>query len=262
MKRILGLLILILGFSATAHSQGFILRYQNSTTTLGQVAGGTTTIRCDGTSISCTFAGGIFTVTAIGAGSGTVTSSGSPVAGNIAKFTTATNIAPAASSDILAACTTCAPLASPALTGTPAIAAATGTSLIVTGILDGLTPVTATTGSSATLGAGAYQSGYTFNQEATVATGVNYTLPPTVKGMQYCVRNSIVSGTGAADTGVLTVYPAASSYVILNGTINTIGGGGTHGVASGGAAGDSACFVAVDATHWEVFVIKGVWTAN
>jgi hypothetical protein len=132
---------------------------------------------------------------------------------------------------------------------------------LATGIVDGTAPVTVTTGSSANLGA-TYKSGYTFNQEATAGTSVTYTLPATAVGLQYCVRNSIVSGTGAPDTGVLTVYPAASSYVILNGTINTIGGGGTHGVASGGAAGDSACFVAVDATHWEVFVIKGVWTAN
>ena len=42
-------------------------------------------------------------------------------------------------------------------------------------------------------------------------------------------------GTGAPDTGVLTVYPPSGSYVVLNGVINTIGGGGTHGVASGGA---------------------------
>jgi hypothetical protein len=62
--------------------------------------------------------------------------------------------------------------------------------------------------------------------------------------------------------GVLTVYPPSSSYVILNGVVNTVGGGGTHGVASGGAAGDSACFVAIDATHWEVFVGKGTWTEN
>jgi hypothetical protein len=154
-----------------------------------------------------------------------------------------------------------APLASPALTGTPSIASATATSLLATGIVDGTAPVTVTTGSSANLGA-TYKSGYTFNQEATAGTSVTYTLPATAVGLQYCVRNSIVSGTGAPDTGVLTIYPAASSYVILNGVINTIGGGGTHGVASGGAAGDSACFVAVDATHWEVFVIKCTWTAN
>jgi hypothetical protein len=76
----------------------------------------------------------------------------------------------------------------------------------------------------------------------------------------YCVKNS--GTTGVVNIGVLTVYPPASSYVILNGTVNTIGGGGTHGVASGGAAGDAACFVAIDSTHWEVHIGRGTWTAN
>jgi hypothetical protein len=147
-------------------------------------------------------------------------------------------------------------------TATQAFAAITSASLQATGIVDGTAPITITTGTTATLGAATYNSGYTFNQEATAGTGVTYTLPPTATGKQYCVKNSIVSGTGAADTGVLTVYPPASSYVILNGTRNTIGGGGTHGVASGGAAGDAACFVAVDATDWEIYVQRVTWTAN
>lgn len=145
---------------------------------------------------------------------------------------------------------------------TPNIGAATGTSLLASGTVDGKAPITITTGTTATLGAATYQSGYTFNQEATAGTAVTYTLPATAAGLQYCVRNSIVSGTGAANTGVLTVYPPASSYVILNGVRNTIGGGGTHGVASAGAAGDSACFVAIDATDWEVYAQRGTWTAN
>lgn len=164
--------------------------------------------------------------------------------------------------DITSATITGTQLASSLVLTTPNIGAATGTSLLVTGIVDGTAPVTVTTGTTATLGAATYKSGYTFNQEATAGTGVTYTLPATAVGLQYCVRNSIVSGTGAPDTGVLTVYPPASSFVILNGVINTIGGGGTHGVASGGAAGDAVCFVAIDATHWDVWPIKGTWTAN
>lgn len=145
---------------------------------------------------------------------------------------------------------------------TPALGAATATSLLASGIVDGKAPITITTGTTATLGAATYQSGYTFNQEATAATSVTYTLPATATGLQYCVANSIVSGTGAPTTGVLKVYPPASSYVILAGVINTIGGGGTHGVSSGGAAADAACFVAIDATHWNVYVQSGTWTAN
>lgn len=143
---------------------------------------------------------------------------------------------------------------------TGAFTTITGSSLAVTGIMDGQAPVTITTGTSATLGASTYQSGYTINQEGTAGTGVTYTLPATAKGEQYCVANS--GTTGVVNTGVLTVYPPASSYVILNGTVNTVGGGGTHGVASGGAAGDAACFVAIDSTHWQVWVGKGTWTEN
>lgn len=135
-------------------------------------------------------------------------------------------------------------------------------SVLASGIVDGTVPITITTGTTATLGAASYKSGYTFNQEATAGTGVTYTLPATAVGLQYCVANSIVSGTGAPDTGILTVYPPASSFVILRGVINTIGGGGTHGVVSGGAAGDAACFVAIDATHWTVYPQSGSWTAN
>jgi fibronectin-binding autotransporter adhesin len=132
-------------------------------------------------------------------------------------------------------------------------------SLVVSGVMDGEVPITITTGTTANLGT-TYSTGYTENQEGTAGTGVTYTLPATAKGMQYCVQNS--GTTGVVNTGVLTVYPASGSYVILNGVVNTVGGGGTHGVASGGAAGDAACFVAIDSTHWQVWVGLGTWTEN
>ena len=142
---------------------------------------------------------------------------------------------------------------------TPVLGAATATSLLATGIVDGQAPITITTGTTANLGA-TYNSGYTFNQEATAGTGVTYTLPATATGKQYCVANS--GTTGVVNTGVLTVYPPASSYIIYKGVVNTVGGGGTHGIASGGAAGDSACFIAIDATHWLVLSGSGTWTLN
>jgi hypothetical protein len=141
----------------------------------------------------------------------------------------------------------------------PTLGAATASSVLATGIVDGQAPITITTGTTGNLGS-TYNSGYTFNQEATAGTGVTYTLPATAAGKQYCVQNS--GTTSVVNIGVLTIYPPASSYVILNGVVNTVGGGGTHGVASGGAAGDSACFVAIDSTHWEVFVGKGTWVEN
>lgn len=142
---------------------------------------------------------------------------------------------------------------------TPALGAATATSLLATGIVDGQAPITITTGTTANLGS-TYNSGYTFNQEGTAGTGVTYTLPATAAGKQYCVQNS--GTTSVVNIGVLTVYPPSSSFVIYKGVVNTVGGGGTHGIASGGAAGDSACFVAIDSTHWEVFSGSGTWTLN
>ncbi len=142
---------------------------------------------------------------------------------------------------------------------TPVIGAATGTSLALTGQVDGTIPITITTGATANLGS-TYNTGLTLNQEGTAGTGVTYTLPATATGKFYCVANS--GTTGVVNTGALTVYPPASSFVINNGVVNTVGGGGTHGVASGGAAGDEACFAAIDATHWQVLPIKGTWTSN
>jgi len=129
-------------------------------------------------------------------------------------------------------------------------------SLLASGIVDGLAPITITTGSSATLGAGIYNSGYTFNQEATAGTGVTYTLPATVAGEQQCVKNSDVAGT--ARTGVLTVAVPTSSYLHLNGARGTI----SSNITSGGVAGDAACFVAISSTDWEVYVNTGTWTLH
>lgn len=129
------------------------------------------------------------------------------------------------------------------------------TSLLSSGLVDGQAPVDVTTGATANLG-GTYNSGYTINQEATAGTGVTYTLPATVKGKQYCVKNGDVTGT--ARTGVLTVAVAASSYLHLNGARGTI----SSNITSGGAAGDAACFVAIDATNWEVYVNVGTWTLH
>jgi len=138
---------------------------------------------------------------------------------------------------------------------TPILGAATATSLLASGIVDGKAPVDITTGASANLG-GTYNSGYTFNQQATAGSAVTYTLPATAAGKQYCVKNSDVTGT--ARTGVITVAVPTSSYLHLNGVRGTI----SSNITSGGAAGDAACFVAIDATNWEVFVNTGSWTIH
>ena len=130
----------------------------------------------------------------------------------------------------------------------------TATQLLSTGIVDGQAPVTITTGTTATLG-GTYNSGYTINHEATAATGVTYTLPTAAAGKQYCIKNGY-NGT-AGDTGALTlITSAAGQFIIYNGALSA-----THGqIASGGALGDAACVVGIDATHWEAYVQQGTWT--
>ena len=56
-------------------------------------------------------------------------------------------------------------------TGVLALGAATATSLLATGTVDGQAPITITTGTTANLGS-TFNSGYTFNQEGTAGTGV------------------------------------------------------------------------------------------
>lgn len=140
--------------------------------------------------------------------------------------------------------------------GSPAIGTATATSLLATGIVDGAAPVTITTGASATLG-GTYKSGYTFNEEATAATAITYTLPTAAAGLQYCVANAY---GGAADTGTLEILTSASGQYIIftDGTLSATGGY----VISGGAARDSACVVGVDSTHWMLYPSSGTWAKH
>ena len=140
---------------------------------------------------------------------------------------------------------------------TPVIGAATGTSLLLTGNIDGTAPVIVTTGTTGTPGA-TFNHSYSFNQEATAGTGVTYTLPTAAAGKQYCVANDN-NGTNP-DTGVLTVATSAAGQFIVftDGTLSATGGN----VTSGGAAADSACFVGIDTTHWHMFVQSGTWTKH
>lgn len=130
------------------------------------------------------------------------------------------------------------------------------TSLVATGIVDGQAPVTITTSSSVTVSQ-VYQSGYYFNQEATVGQSVTYTLPVAALGRQKCFKNSNASGT--ADTGVLTIQVSGSGQTIdYNGTVGASNGN----LVSGGAAGDAACVVGISSTQWEAYAQVGTWTVH
>lgn len=138
------------------------------------------------------------------------------------------------------------------------IQAGTPNPLILNGIIDGKAPVTITTGSSATVGAGTYNSGYTINQNATAATAITYTLPVAAAGKQYCVTNSY--NGSAPTTGVITLATSAAGQFIIftDGTLSATGGN----VTSAGAAADAACVVGLDATHWQLYVNRGTWTKH
>lgn len=146
--------------------------------------------------------------------------------------------------------------ASPPAIGGSAPAAGTFTTLLATGILDGRAPITITTGSSASLGV-TYNSGYTFNQNATSAASIVYTLPVAAAGRQYCFGNSDSSGT--ADTGTVQVVTSgAGQFIHANGTRSGSGGY----IISAGAAGDKACVVGTTSTDWEFYPQVGTWTLH
>lgn len=157
---------------------------------------------------------------------------------------------------------------SPSFT-TPNIGAATGTSLFVSGALDGhaVSDVSTTTActlgtASASCGLANSVSGYMVNEHATPGQAVTYTLPTASKGAQWCTSNGnpSASSPGTPNTGVLTVAASAAGQFITftDGTNSATGGN----VTSGGAAADSACFIGVDTTHWQLYVQRGVWTKH
>ena len=130
-----------------------------------------------------------------------------------------------------------------------ALGAATATSVLASGIIDGTVPIDITTGTSASLG-GTYKTGYTFNNQGSAVT---YTLPTAAAGLQFCVKNY----TGRSNT-VRVNTSAAGQYIDYVGA-NTASGGY---VISAGALGDGACFVGADATHWVMYNSLGTWTVN
>ena len=136
------------------------------------------------------------------------------------------------------------------------LGAATASSLLATGIVDGQAPVAVTTSSTASLGS-VYNSGYTFNQEAASATAITYTLPTPAAGKQYCVKNSN-NGT-AADTGTLELIVAntGTQSIIYNGTESSSGY-----IISAGQPGDAACVVGISSTQWEAYAQVGTWTLH
>jgi hypothetical protein len=146
---------------------------------------------------------------------------------------------------------------------TPSIGAATGTSLVATGIVSGLAPITylqdadpCPTGTHCAVGA-TYQMGYIVNGATTEASATFFDLPAAVAGQQYCFENG--AGDSGATTGVMKVIAASGDYITLVGVKSATSG---STATSGGAAGDAACFIAIKGDEWILKASKGTWTTN
>ena len=156
----------------------------------------------------------------------------------------------------------------------------TGTGSTLTGLVRGGSPMTASelSGDCTTSGSNAVtclplvvkttttpvsvnstiSAAFYYNQHATAGQAVTYNLPAAVAGMQRCISNSY--NGSAANTGIVTLATSGSGQFIefTDGTLSTSGGN----VASTGSAGDAACVVGIDSTHWKLYVQSGNWVKN
>ena len=112
---------------------------------------------------------------------------------------------------------------------------------------------TTTAGSPTAIVTGTHgNSAYFWNIGNSAANSI-FTLPTAAAGLQYCIRNY---------TGITKVMKfqtsAAGQYIDLDG-VNTATGGL---IKSAGAAGDGACVVGVDATHWVSYHSSGTWSKD
>jgi len=238
-----------------------------SSATTSNTISGFATVPATGHLIDCTSASTICILHDSGVTTANVVNASSPGAG-IAHFAGSTQTVTSSAivaADITNNTITGTQLASSLALVTPSIGAATGTSLYATGIVDGKATMNVSTTTPCTLGTASSNcsavnslSGYTINEHATAGTAITYNLPTAAAGLQYCVANGY--NGSAANTGTLELLTSATGQFIIytDGTLSA-----THGnVTSTGAAGDAACVVGVDATHWMLYVNRGSWTKN
>jgi hypothetical protein len=202
----------------------------------------------------------------VGAATSTVTQVGPNAATTYPLFSAGSSADPAfraiAAADLPGTLSSGTAITNAALT-TPSIGAATGTSLVATGIVSGLAPITylqsadpCPTGTHCAVGA-TYQMGYIINGATTEASATFFDLPAAVAGQQYCFENG--AGDSGATTGVMKVIAASGDYITLVGVKSATSG---STATSGGAAGDAACFIAIKGDEWILKASKGTWTTN
>jgi hypothetical protein len=129
---------------------------------------------------------------------------------------------------------------------TPIIGAATGTSLVLSGNLQGTIPVTVTTAATLVMTAANTKGDLHQNGDADV---IDYTLPGAAAGLSACFF-------AGEFTGVITIDPVdATDTIYLDGA--SVGAG--DAIDSPGTVGDFICLAAVDATKWYTFGRSGTW---
>jgi len=128
---------------------------------------------------------------------------------------------------------------------TPALGAATATSLVATGVISGETSVKMDVIASVTLTADSCRNHARFNNDADV---IDYTLPAAEAGLVIMFYD--IGG------GVITVDPYdGTDTIYLNGT--SVGAG--DAIDSPGNAGNFIVLMAVDDTRWVTLGRSGVW---
>ncbi len=137
---------------------------------------------------------------------------------------------------------------------------ATGSSLAVTGNLDGLNPVIVDTMTTVNVGT-TYQHSDHFNKNATTNAAILYNLPSVSVGRKHCFFNSY-NGMAAND-GTLEVKAGLGQYVICPTCMHPPISGSGGWVISSGLPGDGICVEGIDTLRWQVTeILSGAWTLN
>jgi hypothetical protein len=191
----------------------------------GGTAGASITIASGLTAfITTDGAGNISASPTTNSGSGTVTTSGSPASGNLAKFSGSTVVT---SGDLSGDCVT---------SGTLAVTCALK-----------VTPLAPGSGSASVSAPRAY---YVCTTTCTI------TVPVPAAGYEFCILNDDNVST------VITLAAIGSSARYENTARTAYGTAGTGTFVSGGAVGDKICIVGRDSTHYLTVSYNGTWTAN